>query len=245
MEPTDDRSSSQVTISTDGSFDTKFYSLTLEQAREKLDAAGVPRNDASIARFCRTKKLKGVLASTSNTKKYFINDESLQALITELRKKKKLDNSDIYHHEPSHVTSGGDERELVNKNQDNHEVSQPVITHDHASQKTAKTKDMQQPVATRDDALIQIITKQYEEIIRGKDEIIKAKDDRIQDKDAMMTIVVTQLATKDDQIKQLTDNMLAESKQGRGLASGVGALLQKYLLGPKKDDLMDQPPLSS
>jgi hypothetical protein len=94
MPPTNEHASSPIITGNDTSFDTNQYSLTLEQAKARLAEAGVPRNDASIARFCRKGKLDGHLAQTSNTRKYFINEKSLQALISELRKKKNLDVTD-------------------------------------------------------------------------------------------------------------------------------------------------------
>jgi hypothetical protein len=217
MQSTSDSASSPVRTSDNGSFDVQYYSLTIEQVKERLAAAGVPRNDASIARFCRKGELEGFLANTSNTRKYFINDKSLQALISKLRKKKNLDNSDIYHHDSSHVTAGDHEQDIVSENKANQQSSSLAPTNEHESQQANKSGDKSEHVITRDDSLAQILQQQFELRIKDKEEII--------------TILKSQLEIKDEQIKQLTDNLLAETQQGRGLASSIGFLLQKYLLG--------------
>jgi hypothetical protein len=103
MPSENDHVSSHVTAHDDESFDASQYSLTLADALLRLEEARVPRNEASIARFCRTGKLKAVLRETSNTRKYFINDTSLQALISKLQKKKNRDISDIHQHDSSHA----------------------------------------------------------------------------------------------------------------------------------------------
>jgi hypothetical protein len=229
MSNASDHLSSHVTAHYNESIDAGQFSLTLAEALLLLEQAGVPRNEASIARFCRTGKLKAVLRETSNTRKYFINEASLQALINELKSKKKRDNSDIYHHNSSHVVTNDDQSQEVQKNGTAHHASSPVITRDDATQLTPQDKDKSAPIITREDSLTEMLQQQFEF--------------RIKDKDDIITILKSQLDIKDDQIKQLTENMLAESKQGRGLADKIGGLFQKYLLGREGD--LPQPPMSN
>ena len=189
----------------------------------------MPRNEASIARFCRNGKLKGVLRETSNTRKYFINDASLQTLISELQKKKKRDISDIHQDNPSPVIIGDDQSQEVAKKGTAHHASPPVVTRDDEAQIVKESKEKSPLVSAREDSLTQMLEEQFKL--------------RIEDKEDMIDILKSQLNIKDDQIKQLTESMLAESKQGRGLADKIGGLLQRYLLGREGDQ--SQPPLAN
>src|SRR4051812_4934429 len=68
--------------------DTVRFTLTVEEASERLAQAGVPRSSKTVTRFCKDGQLEFTKARTEKNYKFLIDPKSLERLIKELQQTK-------------------------------------------------------------------------------------------------------------------------------------------------------------
>src|ERR671928_1351950 len=67
------------------SLDNVRFTLTVEEASERLGQAGVPRSPKTVTRFCKDGQLEFTKAKTEKNYKFLVDPKSLERLIKELQ----------------------------------------------------------------------------------------------------------------------------------------------------------------
>jgi hypothetical protein len=181
------------------------FTLTIDEALERYGRAGLPRTPRSVQRYCAKGHLECRLIETQFGEKYLISPESIDKHIA-------------YIEEVRQATTGAD---LPRHAATSRDTSRPVATtdtqadsHDEPRQGAATSPDQSRPVAT---------------------EIVDQLEKRLGEKDGEIQFLRSEVAVKNDQIKDLTER----ARETNHLIAGLQKMLTPLLGRP--DDSQSDP----
>ncbi len=215
--------------------DPKF-TLPIEQAAQKFEAAGVPRSIRTLQRYCQQQRIAGLLTDTADGQRWFLDEHSVDRAIAELVQLEALTDRS------RHVTSQRDvtrsdapenkapaasaqtdmprhdatERDTTSaKNGQKNEAPADDMTRQHASQPAVAKPDAAAPATAQNPSR----------------EVPAASDRYVGLLEAENAFLHRQLETKDGQIKELTER----SRETNTLILGLQKMLTPLLGTPKLD----------
>jgi len=177
------------------------FTLTIDDALERYGRAGLPRTPRSIQRYCAKGHLECRLIETAFGEKYLISPESVDKHIAYIKEVRQA------------TTSSDLSRHAATSRDVSRPVATPVAPKEDSDgeprQGAATSSDLSRPVAT---ALVEQLEK------------------RLGEKDGEIQFLRSEVAVKNDQIKDLTER----ARETNHLIAGLQKMLTPLLGRPEE-----------
>jgi hypothetical protein len=184
------------------------FTLTIDEALEHYARAGLPRTPRSVQRYCAKEHLQCRLIETEFGEKYLISPESVDKHIA-------------YIEEVRQATTGPD---LSRHAATGRDTSRPDAT--PIALKESGGGEPRQGAATSDDKSRPVAT-----------ELVEQLEKRLGEKDGEIQFLRTEVAVKNDQIKDLTER----ARETNHLIAGLQKMLTPLLGRPEEPRTEPQP----
>ena len=175
------------------------FTLTIDEALERYGRAGLPRTPRSVQRYCAKGHLECRLIETQFGEKYLVSPDSVDKHIAYIEEvRQATTDPDL----PRHAATG---RDL------SRQVATPVAPKedgdDEPRQGATTSDDLSRPVAT---------------------ELVEQLEKRLGEKDGEIKFLRSEVAVKNDQIKDLTER----ARETNHLIAGLQKMLTPLLSRP-------------
>jgi hypothetical protein len=174
------------------------FTLTIDEALERYGRAGLPRTPRSVQRYCAKGHLECRMIETAFGEKYLISPESVDKHIA-------------YIEEVRQATTSPDLSRHAATSRDVSRQVAPTITeeeiHGEPRQGAATSPDLSRPVTT---------------------ELVEQLEKRLGEKDGEIQFLRSEVAVKNDQIKDLTER----ARETNHLIAGLQKMLTPLLSRP-------------
>lgn len=196
--------------------------ITVRQAKDRYDLAGVGRTEKAIQQYCKNGTLTKTDELGPNGKtKFFIDPKSVDDHIAQLKQLHSIRNND--YESEAFATGSEPSQPVANTDATSQPVANKIAVPNVESADPAPVKPSQ-PVATGSEPS-QPVAKESDDLITKYVEQLQL---RIDEKDELIKVLRTQLDTKDTQLVQLNARF-QEANARAGETNSIFAALQRML----------------